>query len=50
VIVVDADRDAHVPGYESWWDVAIAEVSTMKSVQNARKEYEEKKKNEKYYL
>ncbi len=50
VIVVDADREAHVPGYESWWDVAIAEVSTMKPVQNARKEYVEKKKNEKYYL
>jgi 3D-(3,5/4)-trihydroxycyclohexane-1,2-dione acylhydrolase (decyclizing) len=50
VIVVDADREAHVPGYESWWDVAIAEVSTHKSVQNARKEYEEKKKQENYYL
>jgi 3D-(3,5/4)-trihydroxycyclohexane-1,2-dione acylhydrolase (decyclizing) len=50
VIVVDADRDAHVPGYESWWDVAIAEVSTMKSVQKARTDYEEKKKLEKYFL
>ena len=50
VIVVDADREARVPGYESWWDVAIAEVSTMESVQVARKEYEEKKKQERYYL
>jgi 3D-(3,5/4)-trihydroxycyclohexane-1,2-dione acylhydrolase (decyclizing) len=50
VIVVDADREAHVPGYESWWDVAIAEVSTMKSVQKARQVYEEKKKEENYYL
>lgn len=50
VIVVEADRNARVPGYESWWDVAIAEVSSMESVQNAQKEYELKKKQERYYL
>lgn len=50
VIVVKADREVHVPGYESWWDVAVAEVSEMASVKMAREEYEEKKKLEKYFL
>ena len=38
-----------VPGYESWWDVPIAEVSEMPTVQQARKEYEEKVKKERYF-
>ena len=50
VIVIQTDRDERVPGYESWWDVAVAETSTMPSVKKARKEYEEKKKKEKYFL
>jgi 3D-(3,5/4)-trihydroxycyclohexane-1,2-dione acylhydrolase (decyclizing) len=50
VIVVKADREVHVPGYESWWYVAVAEVSQMASVQKAREEYEEKKQLEKYFL
>ena len=50
VIVVETDRDAHVPGYESWWDVAVAEVSTLDSVQQSRKDYEENRKNERYFL
>ncbi len=39
VVVIETDREERVPGYESWWDVAIAEVSTNPDVQNARKEY-----------
>ena len=50
VIVVKTDREVRVPGYESWWDVAVAEVSTMPSVQAARKEYEAHRKEEKYFL
>lgn len=50
VIVIQTDREERVPGYESWWDVAIAETSTMPSVKKARKEYEEKKKKEKFFL
>jgi 3D-(3,5/4)-trihydroxycyclohexane-1,2-dione acylhydrolase (decyclizing) len=49
-IVVETDRSQRVPGYESWWDVAIAEVSTMPGVQQARRDYEEKKKQERYFL
>jgi 3D-(3,5/4)-trihydroxycyclohexane-1,2-dione acylhydrolase (decyclizing) len=40
VIVVEVDRYAGVPGYESWWDVPVAEVSERPEVQRARAEYE----------
>jgi 3D-(3,5/4)-trihydroxycyclohexane-1,2-dione acylhydrolase (decyclizing) len=39
-----------VPGYESWWDVPIAEVSEVASVKAAREKYSEAKKKEKYFL
>ena len=29
VIVIEVDREVRVPGYESWWDVPIAEVSEI---------------------
>lgn len=50
VIVIRTDREVKVPGYESWWDVAVAEVSSMPSVQQARVEYEQHRKDEKYFL
>ena len=31
VIVVPVDREARVGGYESWWDVPVAEVSTNRA-------------------
>ena len=40
VIYMQNDRYSGVPGYESWWDVQIAEVSEMESVQTARKEWD----------
>lgn len=40
-IVVEVDRDQAVPGYESWWDVAVAEVSEVEDVRAARRAYEE---------
>ncbi len=50
VVVIEVDREARVPGYESWWDVAIAEVSEMESVRAARKEYEQARKRERYFF
>lgn len=50
VIVVETDRYAGVPGYESWWDVPVAEVSEIESVQQVRAAYEENKKRERYHL
>jgi len=50
VIVVETERETRVPGYESWWDVAVAEVSEMASVRKAREEYVEARKKERYHL
>ncbi len=50
VIVVETDPTVGVPGYESWWDVAVAEVSEMDSVRKARTNYEEARKRERYHL
>ncbi len=50
VIVVETEVSASVPGYESWWDVAVAEVSEMESVRAARAKYEEARKRERYFL
>jgi 3D-(3,5/4)-trihydroxycyclohexane-1,2-dione acylhydrolase (decyclizing) len=49
-IVVPVDLHAKVPGYESWWDVPIAEVSTIESVQRARADYERARTAERHYL
>ena len=50
VVVVETSYDDHVPGYESWWDVPIAEVSERESVRAARKKYEEARKKERYFF
>ncbi len=50
VIVVEVDREQRVPGYESWWDVPVAEVAEMESVREARREYERQRARERYYL
>jgi 3D-(3,5/4)-trihydroxycyclohexane-1,2-dione acylhydrolase (decyclizing) len=50
VIYIRNDRYESVPGYESWWDVQVAEVSEMPAVQEARKDWEEKRAEERYFL
>jgi 3D-(3,5/4)-trihydroxycyclohexane-1,2-dione acylhydrolase (decyclizing) len=50
VITICNDRLHNVPGYESWWDVAVPEVSEMHTVQAAREEYEENRAKERYFL
>jgi 3D-(3,5/4)-trihydroxycyclohexane-1,2-dione acylhydrolase (decyclizing) len=50
VIAVEVDREVRVPGYESWWDVPVAEVSTDAEVQQAREEFEVMVKKERYFL
>lgn len=40
-ITLKVDRRQRVGGYESWWDVPVAEVSDDEQVQAARKRYEE---------
>ena len=50
VIYIQNDRYVGVPGYESWWDVAIAEVSEIESVKRARADYEQAVQKERYFL
>jgi 3D-(3,5/4)-trihydroxycyclohexane-1,2-dione acylhydrolase (decyclizing) len=49
-IVVPVDPEQRVPGYESWWDVPVAEVSSIEAVQQARADYERARKAERNYL
>jgi 3D-(3,5/4)-trihydroxycyclohexane-1,2-dione acylhydrolase (decyclizing) len=50
VIVIETDPTVGVPGYDSWWDVAVAEVSELESVREARARYEVARKRERYHL
>ena len=50
VVVVTTDRTRGVPGYESWWDVPVAEVSETTTVRAAREEYEHAKLAERRFL
>jgi 3D-(3,5/4)-trihydroxycyclohexane-1,2-dione acylhydrolase (decyclizing) len=49
VIVIETAYDQRVPGYESWWDVPIAEVSEVASVQAARAKYVEARKKQRVF-
>ena len=50
VIVVQTSYEKRVPGYESWWDVAIAEVSEKEAVRAARAEYEVARNKERFFF
>jgi 3D-(3,5/4)-trihydroxycyclohexane-1,2-dione acylhydrolase (decyclizing) len=50
VIAVEVDRYEDVPGYESWWDVAVAEVSELASVRAARERYEAARADERSHV
>ena len=50
VLYIQNDRYVGVPGYESWWDVAVAEVSEIDSIRTARKDYEKAVQKERYFL
>jgi 3D-(3,5/4)-trihydroxycyclohexane-1,2-dione acylhydrolase (decyclizing) len=50
VIHVEVDRYEGVPAYEAWWDVPVAEVSRMETVQAARAEYEEGRRSRRHHL
>jgi 3D-(3,5/4)-trihydroxycyclohexane-1,2-dione acylhydrolase (decyclizing) len=50
VIYIQNDRYEGVPGYESWWDVPVAEVSEMDGVRKARKEWEKNRKLERFFF
>jgi 3D-(3,5/4)-trihydroxycyclohexane-1,2-dione acylhydrolase (decyclizing) len=50
VIYVPVDPNLGVPGYDSWWDVAVAEVSEQAPVRKARAEWEAGRKRQRPFL
>ncbi len=50
VIVIEVDKEVRVPGYESWWDVPVAEVSEIEAVKQAREGYDEALKRERNFF
>jgi 3D-(3,5/4)-trihydroxycyclohexane-1,2-dione acylhydrolase (decyclizing) len=50
VIYIQNDRLVGVPGYESWWDVPVAEVSDSATVRAAREEWEAMRATERSFL
>jgi 3D-(3,5/4)-trihydroxycyclohexane-1,2-dione acylhydrolase (decyclizing) len=49
VVVIETAYAERVPGYESWWDVPIAEVSEMVSVREAHAKYAEARKKQRAF-
>jgi 3D-(3,5/4)-trihydroxycyclohexane-1,2-dione acylhydrolase (decyclizing) len=49
-IYILTDPLAPVPSSESWWDVPVAEVSSLASTSEARAAYEKAKRNQRLYL
>jgi 3D-(3,5/4)-trihydroxycyclohexane-1,2-dione acylhydrolase (decyclizing) len=49
VIHVTVDKVASVPGFESWWDVPIAEATRQDGVEQALEAYERAKKGQRFY-
>jgi 3D-(3,5/4)-trihydroxycyclohexane-1,2-dione acylhydrolase (decyclizing) len=50
VIYIQNDRYVGIPNYEGWWDVPVAEVSAMPSVQAAHAEWAAMRAQERYFL
>ena len=48
-VVMEVDKEKRVPGYESWWDVPISEVSEISTIRAARATYEEDVKKERHH-
>ena len=46
VLAIEVDRYEGVPSYESWWDVPVAEVSSVDAVRAARRAYEQARERE----
>ena len=49
-IVIPVDREQRIGGSDAWWDVPIAEVSTIEAVQAARTEYVRARADERRHL
>jgi 3D-(3,5/4)-trihydroxycyclohexane-1,2-dione acylhydrolase (decyclizing) len=49
-VCVETDPLVPAPDGAAWWDVAVAEVSTLDSVRAARKDYADAKRAQRTYL
>ena len=49
VVVVPVDRNARVSGYDSWWDVPVAETSTVEAVREARRGYDRARARQRHH-
>ncbi len=49
VVVIEVDKEKRVPGYESWWDVPMSEVSEMESIRQARAKYDQAVRKERHH-
>jgi 3D-(3,5/4)-trihydroxycyclohexane-1,2-dione acylhydrolase (decyclizing) len=49
VVHVSVDKIAGVPGYESWWDVPVAETTSEASVEQALDAYEKARREQRFY-
>ncbi len=50
LISIAVPIDVQVPGFESWWDVPVAEVTDQPSVEAARDAYEEQRKKQRIFI
>lgn len=50
VIVCEVDPSAAVPGYESWWDVPVAEVGASARLEDARETYLAHRAEERWFV
>jgi 3D-(3,5/4)-trihydroxycyclohexane-1,2-dione acylhydrolase (decyclizing) len=50
VVYVQVDSQARFGGSGAWWDVPVAEVSTLESSRQARTEYEQERRAQRLYL
>ena len=42
-------KDARVPGFESWWDVPVAAVSGEAGVRQAHEDWERAREKQRFY-
>ncbi len=50
VIVLETRLEGGLPSYETWWDVPICETSNLETIQRARQDYDQHRREERDFL
>jgi 3D-(3,5/4)-trihydroxycyclohexane-1,2-dione acylhydrolase (decyclizing) len=50
VIVLETQLEGGLPSYEAWWDVPVCETSSAESVNDARRNYDQQRQQERQFL